>query len=151
MNKPFFLALLYLGYVNELPAQTAMDSVKQTINHLFTSMKNGDEKGVLECFADSAIMQTIARDKSGETVVKDEIVYRFAALMGNIPKNSVDERIVFDVVKVDGALAMAWTPYRFYRNGQFSHCGTNAFQLVKIKDKWKIQYLIDTRRKQGCE
>lgn len=151
MLKSFCLSLFLLAFVNVLPAQTAVDSVKQTISNLFAAMKNSDEKGVLNCFSDSAIMQTIARDKTGETVIKNEIVRDFATLMGTIPKNAADERIVFDVVKADGALAIAWTPYKFYLNGQFSHCGVNSFQLVRMRGSWKIQYLIDTRRKQGCE
>ncbi|MFT2543406.1 hypothetical protein ACMWP9_36050, partial [Escherichia coli] len=67
-----------------------------------------------------------------------------------IPKNMADERIVFDVVKIDADLAIVWTPYQFYRNGTFSHCGVNSFQLVRLNGRWKIQYLIDTRRKTGC-
>jgi hypothetical protein len=48
-------------------------------------------------------------------------------------------------------MAAAWTPYRFYRNGEFSHCGVNSFQLVKMAEGWKIVYIIDTRRKEPCE
>jgi len=40
-----------------------------------------------------------------------------------------------------------WTPYQFYYKEQYSHQGANSFQLVKGVDGWKIQYLIDTRRK----
>jgi len=55
------------------------------------------------------------------------------------------------VVKIDGPLAIVWTPYKFYFNGKFSHCGVNSFQLVRFNGVWKIQYLIDTRRRAGCE
>lgn len=46
---------------------------------------------------------------------------------------------------------MVWAPYQFYYKGKFSHCGADSFQLVRINGKWKIQYLVDTRRSQGCE
>jgi len=62
-----------------------------------------------------------------------------------------DERITFDLVKIDGELAMVWASYKFYLGEKFSHCGVDAFQLVKINNDWKIQYLIDTRRRQGCD
>jgi hypothetical protein len=62
-----------------------------------------------------------------------------------------DERITFGAVKIDGELAMVWAPYKFYLGEKFSHCGVDSFQLVKINGEWKIQYLIDTRRRQGCE
>ncbi len=47
-------------------------------------------------------------------------------------------------------MANAWTPYEFWYNGNFSHCGVNSFQLIKKDEKWKIIYLVDTRRKEGC-
>jgi hypothetical protein len=47
-------------------------------------------------------------------------------------------------------MAAVWTPYNFYYNGQFSHCGVNSFQVIRFKDGWKIQYIIDTRRRTGC-
>jgi len=68
-----------------------------------------------------------------------------------MPKDAADERIVFETIRIDGPLASVWTPYNFYYEGKFSHCGVNSFQLVKINGEWKIQYLIDTRRKQGCK
>ena len=33
----------------------------------------------------------------------------------------------------------------------FSHCGANSFQLMKGADGWKIVYLVDSRRTEGCE
>lgn len=48
---------------------------------------------------------------------------------------------------MDGPLATAWTPYAFYLGDTLSHCGTNAFQLAKLKDDWKIIQITDTRRK----
>ncbi|HNJ29817.1 MAG TPA: hypothetical protein PLQ40_12740, partial [Ferruginibacter sp.] len=83
--------------------------------------------------------------------VKTDAVADFANSISKLPKDAADERITFDVVRVDGALAIAWTPYKFYFNGKFSHCGVNSFQLVRFNGEWKIQYLIDTRRKAGCE
>jgi hypothetical protein len=68
-----------------------------------------------------------------------------------LPKGAADEQIVFETVKVDDDLAMVWTPYRFIFNGKFSHCGVNSFTLVKLNGEWKINYVIDTRRKEKCE
>lgn len=151
MRKAFFLSAMLLLSVPRLFAQTPVDSVKMTIGKLFAAMKNSDSQAVRNCFSDSAIMQTIARDKDGNNLIKTEKVTEFAKVIAYMPKDAADERISFDMVKIDGALATAWTPYKFYLNGQFSHCGVNSFQLVRMNGQWKIQYLIDTRRKQPCE
>ncbi len=114
-------------------------------------MMNSDAALLRASFADSAILQTISRDKEGKTIIENDKVEDFAAMVSKMPKGDADERIVYDVIKIDGPLAIVWAPYKFYYKNVFSHCGVDSFQLVKINGQWKIQYLIDTRKKKGCE
>jgi hypothetical protein len=146
----YFCLFICLSFWNCVKAQSADDSVRSAVNQLFTAMKNADSALLVSTFSDSAILQTIV-DKNGKIQVKTESVLDFAGQLVTMQKDFLDERIVFDVVRIDGPLAIAWTPYKFYYKGKFSHCGTNSFQLVRINGNWKIQYLVDTRRMQGCE
>jgi hypothetical protein len=113
-------------------------------------MKNADAGLVASSFSDSAILQTIARDKEGKMIIVNSHVKDFTDFISKQKKGAADERITFETIKIDGPLATAWTPYKFYYEGKFSHCGVNSFQLVRINGQWKIQYLIDTRRREGC-
>jgi Putative lumazine-binding len=152
VNMRYFLILLTtLATLQQTNAQSAADSVKATINQLFAGMKNADATLLKSAFSDSAILQTISRTKEGKTVVLTDSIDEFAVFVSQLKKDSADERISFETIKIDGPLAIAWTPYQFYHNGMFSHCGVNSFQLVRINGVWKIQYLIDTRRRQGCQ
>jgi Putative lumazine-binding len=146
----FFISLTLVLFTGTTNAQNAEDSVKAVVNKLFWAMKNADAAVFKTAFADSAIMQTISRNKQGQSFVRTESVAEFAALVGGLKKDSADERIKFETVKIDGPLAIVWTPYQFFHNGKFSHCGVNSFHLVKLQGVWKIQYLIDTRRREGC-
>jgi hypothetical protein len=153
-----FLLILTLGFISfkssgqqGLPPATAEDSVKAVINDMFTAMRTGDKKLFLSVFSDSVIMQTIRRNKEKKTIIVSESLDEFADFVGKLKKDSADERITFETVKIDGPLAIAWTPYKFYYNGKFSHCGVNSFQLIRFEGRWKIQYLIDTRRVEGCK
>ncbi len=114
-------------------------------------MKDADAASLKSCFADSAIIQTIGINKEGKAIISTEPMEEFADFVGKQQKGIADEQISYETVKTDGTLAIAWTPYKFYYKGKFSHCGVNSFQLVKIHGNWKIQYLIDTRRKKGCD
>lgn len=149
--KRFLIFLVFTTGIVVSEAQTAKDSVVTAITNLFTAMKTSNGEMLKNCFADSAILQTISRNKEGNIMVMTEPVNEFADFISKEEKGNADERIEFDVVKIDGPLAIAWTPYKFYYKGKFSHCGVNSFQLVKINNEWKIQYLIDTRRRAGCE
>ena len=141
----FFAAYSYTA------AQSSEDSVKATINQMFEAMKNADPVALKDVFADSAVLQTVGRNKEGKTVIRTDAVSGFADQIGKLTKGSAIEKITFETIKIDGPLAIAWTPYKFYYNGAFSHCGVNSFQLVRINDKWKIVCLIDTRRRTACE
>lgn len=141
--------LLIAGYTGK--AQTAADSVKAVISQLFTAMRNADSAGIVNCFAEKHSLQTLVRDKDGNMQSKNELVADFGRNIARLPKNAADERIEFAAVNTDGSLASVWTPYKFYFNGNFSHCGVNSFQLLRTKDGWKILYLVDTRRKESCE
>jgi len=134
-----------------IKAQSAEDSVKAVVNQLFAAMKGANAAMLKEAFADSAVLQTIRRKQDGTFFVQNEKVSDFVEQIGKAKKDSLDERITFETVKIDGPLAIAWTPYKFYYAGNFSHCGVNSFQLVRINGRWKIQFLIDTRRRQGCD
>lgn len=83
-------------------------------------------------------------------MVETENFQDFIKVMTKPHSELYDERITFDVVKTDAAPAMAWIPYKYYVGSTFSHCGVDAFQLVKLGAEWKIQYIIDTRRKEPC-
>jgi len=132
-------------------AQSPEDSVKAVVNQLFAAMKGANAAMLKEAFADSAVLQTIRRKQDGTFFVQNEKVSDFVEQIGKAKKDSLDERITFETVKIDGPLAIAWTPYKFYYAGNFSHCGVNSFQLVRINGRWKIQFLIDTRRRQACD
>lgn len=145
MKKLFYLVVLSFSF-STAEAQSAEDSVKAIVTKLFEAMRKSDSVALQECFADSAILQTIT--SSG--TIRNESVKRFVSQISSLPKNAADERINFDAIKIDGSLAAVWTPYQFYFKGAFSHCGVNSFQLVRLNGSWKIQYLIDTRRKTNC-
>jgi hypothetical protein len=149
--KHFLICLAGIFMTGFAQAQSTEDSIKATVNTLFTAMRNGDASLLKTVFADDAVLQTITRTKEGKTLVKSDKVEEFAAFVGKVKKDSADERISFETIKIDGPLAVVWTPYNFYYNGSFSHCGVNSFQLVRFEGTWKIQYLIDTRRRTGCQ
>src|SRR3954470_6484321 len=152
MNRTIatLLFAVFVFCLHTSEAQTPQDSIKQTITQLFIAMKNADAKGLEACFADSAVLQTIIHNE-GKTSVRNEQVNDFSSSIGKLQKGDADEEVTFDIVRIDEELAIVWAPYKFYWKGKFSHCGTDSFQLVRINGIWKIQYLIDTRRKEGCE
>jgi hypothetical protein len=56
----------------------------------------------------------------------------------------MEERIWDPEVRVDGGVAIAWAPYDFYIDASFSHCGHDAFQLIRTDRGWKLASIVYT-------
>lgn len=134
----------------QTPSSDAQKEVLAVVQQLFDGMRTGDSTVVRTVFDDGARMQSVGQEE-GAPVLRTGSVDRFVEAVGR-PHDAVwDERIWDPVVHIDGSMAMAWTPYAFYRGDTFSHCGVNAFHLIRRTDGWKVFYLVDTRRQEGCE
>ncbi|MGG7436912.1 nuclear transport factor 2 family protein [Chryseobacterium arthrosphaerae] len=121
--------------------------IEKPIRNLFLAMKNADTALMKSVFTDNAVLQTITKDGT----VKSDSIQDFITSVSQFPKGDLEEKIEIEAVHTDGNLASVFTPYSFYLKGKFSHCGANSFQLVKQNNEWKIQYIIDTRRKDKCK
>ena len=143
--------LLTICFANSAYCQSDEALIKDVITRMFDGMKKSDTSMIRLTFAPQSILQTVLKNKEGKVVIVTEPLDSFLVSISKPHKEVYDERISFDLVKIDGDLAIAWTPYKFYVGDKFSHCGVDSYQLVKLNGQWKIQYLIDTRRKQGCE
>lgn len=146
MKKILFTLILILNILC-FGQSSEENQIKETINNLFIGMKNADAKMVNSAFSEQAILQTISKDGT----VKTDELKGFVSSISGFAKDDLDERITYSSIQIDGNLASVFTPYEFYFKGKFSHYGANSFQLVKQNNTWKIQYLIDTRRKENCK
>lgn len=125
--------------------------VKATLDTFFEGFHKGDTTLMKSVMMDKIIMQTAYRNKEGKDIlVTDEPEKLINAIVTRTADQKWDERLLDYNIQIDGNMANVWTPYEFWFNGVFSHCGVNSFQLFKDGEQWKIIYLIDTRRKSSC-
>ena len=152
MNNKILLAG-FLGLLLSFSAfsQTDEQQVEAVIRSLFDGMRSKNADQVAAAFSKDAMMQTVIAKPEGSEVGSNAVADFVTRISTTPAETQLDERIIDYQIKVDGTMASAWTPYQFYVNDKFSHCGVNSFQLVKMADGWKIVYIIDTRRKEPCE
>ncbi len=144
--KLLFLLTSLLVTVPTFAQSSDEMAVKATIIRMFEGMSKADSTSLKPLFAPGARLQTV-QNKQGTVSVKEDPIAGFITSVGKAKAGALDERLSGMDINIDGDLAIAWTPYAFYYNGQQSHCGANAFTLVRIGGIWKIQHIIDTRRK----
>lgn len=147
----YSLALLLGTFVFFSFTTEGEEGVKSAIHTMFDGMRKGDSTMVHSVFMDDVRMYSSFTTAEGKEMLRGGSLAGFLNAVGT-PHDAVwDERIWDLKIEVDDNLAHAWMNYAFYAGGQFSHCGVNAMQLVKMDGQWKIIHLIDTRRKSDCD
>ena len=142
-----------IGTFQHISAQEYSDEQQEVYDiviKLFDGMRAGDSLMVHSVFSDDARMYSNFTTKKGENITNPCKLQNFLQAVGTPHEEIWDERIWNVKIDVDLGVAQVWCEYAFYAGDKFSHCGIDAFQLIK-GDNWKIIQLIDTRKKEACE
>jgi len=154
--KTIFILLLILAMANPGFSQNSeskrLAEVKLVIQELFDGYRAGDSTRVRSVFTAKAQMQSIYTSTEGEQIINEpKSINAFVDYIGNGFDQVHDERLWDTQIHADHQFATVWTRYAFYLGENFSHCGTETFLLRKVKNNWKIFFLVDTRQKSGCK
>ena len=106
---------------------------------------------VSKLFRKDARMFTSYKKETGEEIINEGDLKRFLNAIGTPHEEIWDEKISNTIIQVDGNLAQVWTDYSFFIGKNISHCGIDAFHLIREDKSWRIINLMDTRKKKDCE
>lgn len=96
---------------------------------------------------DGSMIQRMRQQPDGSFSLTPSIV-SFAEMQ---PSNSVMvERFWDEELVVIGPFATFIAAYDFWIDGEFSHCGSDVFDLVNVEGKWKIGNMKFTIIRDGC-
>jgi len=131
--------------------ENAEAGVVKALAQMFDGMRAADSTALAAVFHPEARLMTVD-ERSGSPEVRSTPIAAFISQIGKAEAGQLDEKLYRTEVRVDGALATAWTEYGFFFQGKFSHCGVNAFQFARNGDgNWQIIQIIDTRQREGCD
>lgn len=134
-------------------AQTSeRDAVLATVQKVFDAMRTRDTALLSQAFDSTGRLVGVRTPRGGgEPRLTLTTPSQFGAGIVNAPAGDVwHERMYEPEVRIDDNVAQVWGYFTFHRNATFSHCGVDAFMLVKIGGAWKITQIADTHRTQGC-
>ena len=125
------------------------EAILATVQKVFDAMRTRDTALLSQAFDSTA--RLVGVSSRGAPSVSLTMPSQFGAAISRAPAGDVwNERIYDPEVRIDGNLAQVWAYYTFHRNSTFSHCGIDAFMLLKVGTAWKITQLADSRRTEGC-
>ena len=129
-------------------AQTDEEQVVGVAEALFQAMQDKDAAAIRSVMLEDARLLAVDSRQQPSAVAwatRDQFVDRITNAGAELLERSWDPK-----VRIDGDIAQLWTTYDFHRDGQFSHCGVDAFHLVRTADGWRIAHITYNRRTEDC-
>ena len=125
-------------------------AVEEAVVSFFNAMRDADSSTMEDYLATDATLHTMTLSEEGIPMLRQTDIEAFKSSVKGSAPGSLDEQLTSFTVHVDGNLSTAWMDYRFYFNGEFSHCGVNTMNLIQTGAGWKIFSIVDTRRNKAC-
>ncbi|QQX75899.1 MULTISPECIES: nuclear transport factor 2 family protein [Aequorivita] len=152
MKSVFFLFSILLAVQSFGQESLSSENAKIIINIFMDGYRAGDTLKMKSVMHPNMTMNRAYVNTEQENIlmfIRASELLTYAATTG---KEQVwDEKLTDYIVNSDGNIAHVWSPYEYYLNGKFSHCGANSFTLVYTDESWKILRLIDSLRIGSCK
>lgn len=152
MKNLVFSALLLLSAIVHLnitaqEKHPEHDAVMVVVDQFFEALNTGNQ----------ALMASISIDGSHNYSIRERADRTFE-LRSRQQDNSdttpnaakYTERYWDEIVLVNDLMAVFWAPYDFYIDEEFSHCGVDVFDLIKLDGQWKLANSMYTIIRNGC-
>ena len=128
-----------------LPSDADRAAILSVVQSLFDALAERDGETLRALMHPDVVMRSVEVAGDGERSIATSTVDDLVARVEGSAE-VLTERMFDPEVRISGDLAMVWTPYDFYVGDTLSHCGADAFVLVREDDTWRVTGLSWTRR-----
>lgn len=134
--------------VNEArPTASDTAAVVTALQRVFDGMRTRDTLALKDAFITEGVVLGPGPEGSRATPVG-----AWTQELGRVQAaGEFRERMQKPEVRISDNLATIWTWYDFHIGEQFSHCGIDAAQLVRIGTGWKVAQLSYNVRRAPCQ
>lgn len=132
------------------PPQDDRALIMATLQRLTDGMRTRDTALLRSAFVPGAKLLGMRPRRDGPIGLQILTEQEFADFVARDQRAPWVERLFDPEVRIEGTLATVWAAYDFHFGSTFSHCGIDAFQMLKTADGWRIVSLADTFQREGC-
>ncbi|MEI9972161.1 MAG: nuclear transport factor 2 family protein [Ignavibacteriota bacterium] len=130
-----------------LAAQTSDEKdVLAAVQKTFDGMAANDAAKILASMTADARLYGTRPNGASYAMPAEQWANRIAAVQSKL----VERFTKTPTVQIHGAIAHVWGEYEFLRDGKFTHCGVDSFNLLKTADGWRVAAILDTEETTGC-
>lgn len=149
-NSLCILGLILINFTafSQETSSTAEEAIQETIQSFFDAIEKQDTTLFKSTLKPEGQVWVQNRAKDPIQITTRFLNEDVGHLKGS--HQYLEKALHYDI-KVHKGMAMAWVAYEFWRDGKFSHCGIDAFTLMKIEEQWKIVSLSYSVETSGCD
>nr|HQU86865.1 DUF4440 domain-containing protein [Pyrinomonadaceae bacterium] len=120
---------------------------------LFEAMRTKNAAAIQSLFLENGQLTAFdqPRDGKGFSTTRNFSGAAFAKMIAEAKAGEFLEKMPEKQVRIYGEAAVVTGRYTFHVGDKFSHCGTNAFHLLKSNGEWKIANASSTLEFNGCD
>ncbi len=142
-----FISLIFSSCAQEPSAEET--EIINVVEKFFGAMAAHDKEAAVSVLIPQGQFFSIREDSSG-AVWRNSSHQDFLEQIATSEQNWL-ERMWEPKILIHDRIAVLWANYDFYRDKKFSHCGVDAFSLLKTTEGWKIAGIIYTIEPDGKE
>ena len=143
-----FVAVLLQTTAQAVNGQSDREAILAVVQRFFDTIATGDTAVGREIILIDGQYFRLRQD--GDSLALSRTTHRQFLQNLSGERSEMLERMWEPTVLQQGRMAVVWTPYDFHIDGQFSHCGVDAFNLIRTDDGWKIAGIMYTVEPTGC-
>ena len=151
MKKLAALIVLTFCFTVQMLAQRSGDekAAVDVVNKMFAEMANHNPAAIEALYLPGSQLAAVIKNKEGKSNTRFLTGESFSKNFTE-KKSEIKEDMYAVEAKVYGDLALVFGRYVFFVDNKVSHCGVNAFHLVRTDSGWKIANASSTIEPQGC-
>jgi len=150
--KKILIAIIFTLTISISAFAQKADDAKDAlavVNKLFEMMAAHNPAEIVALHTADAQLIAVMKNKEGKSVVRNISTEAFSKNFAE-KRAELKEDMYAPKVEVHGDLALVWGRYVFFINDKISHCGVNAFHLVRTDAGWRIAGASSSMEPQGC-
>jgi hypothetical protein len=125
------------------PAQSPDAEAKAVIavaDTVLTALSNADGPTLARLTLDTSVVGGVSVRNGVERIA----LRRWVQFIGRTGPSDFTERGFDATARVQDRVAQVWMPYDLYVGDKWSHCGVDAFTLLRSEGRWRVASLIYT-------
>ncbi len=132
---------------------TPQEEAGAVADKLFEAMKAKNAEAIKATFLPNGQLTALDKPRNGEgfSTTRNYSADAFAKLISESKGGEFIEKMPEKDVRIYGDAAVVTGRYTFHVGDKFSHCGTNAFHLLKTESGWKIANATSTLEFANCD